>query len=149
MTRYLKTWEKSEKFENWPEKSGDLKIDQKIRRKSGNFIKLTDWQSPIEQTSHQCWKQNVRNLGLELYTCDFSANLRKCPNYLLFNSWNSEQCSSDYRRFLQSLKFLIAKLRITSDCRFQIFWFNGHFRLKEKKVLQYPKTNMKILPNFQ
>ena len=45
------------------EKSLNLKIDQKIMEKSGNFIKLTDWQSPIKQTSHQCWKQNMGNSG--------------------------------------------------------------------------------------
>ena len=33
--------------DSW-EKSGNLKIDQKVKEKSGNFIKLTDWQSPIE-----------------------------------------------------------------------------------------------------
>ena len=36
-------------LENW-EKSGNLKIDQEIKEKSEKFIKLTDWQSPIERT---------------------------------------------------------------------------------------------------
>ena len=36
------------------EKSGNLKTDQKIWGKLGNFMKLIDWQSPIEQTSRQC-----------------------------------------------------------------------------------------------
>ena len=35
--------EKVREFENWQEKSSNLKIDQKIREKSGNFIKLSDW----------------------------------------------------------------------------------------------------------
>ena len=29
-------------FENLPEKLGNLKIDQRIKEKSGNFIKLND-----------------------------------------------------------------------------------------------------------
>ena len=39
-----------------------MKNYQKILKKSENFI---NWQLPTEQTSHQCWKQNVGNLGLE------------------------------------------------------------------------------------
>ena len=66
---------KDREFENWPEKSLNLKIDQKIMEKSGNFIKLTDWKSPIEQTSHQCWKQNVCDSGLESHACDFSTEM--------------------------------------------------------------------------
>ena len=53
-------------------KTGNLKNDQKshwiwkMTKKSGNFIKFTDWQLPIEQTSRQCWKQNVGNSGLAM-----------------------------------------------------------------------------------
>ena len=62
---------KVREFENWPKKTGNLKINQKIKEKSGNCIMLTDWQSPIEQTSRQCWKQNVLYSGLGSHTCDF------------------------------------------------------------------------------
>ena len=36
---------KVREFENCPEKSLTLKIDQKIKEKSENFIILIDWQS--------------------------------------------------------------------------------------------------------
>ena len=101
---------KVREFGNWPEKSV-------------NFIKLTDIQSSIEQTSHQCWKQIVHNSGLESHTCDFFPNSRKCTNYLLFNSRKSAYRSSDYREILQSLKFLIAKFHKILDCQFWIFRF--------------------------
>ena len=90
-------------------KSGNLKINQKIKEKSGNFIKLTDWQSPYELTSCQFQKQNVYNSGLESHTCDFFANLRKCVIYLCFILWKSMYRSSYYCWIPQSLKFLISK----------------------------------------
>ena len=34
-------------------------------------MKLTDWQSPIERTSRQCWKQKERNSGLKSHTVIF------------------------------------------------------------------------------
>ena len=52
---------KIREFENWPKGQKTWKLT----KKSGNFIKLTDWQSSIERTSRQCWKQNMRNSNLE------------------------------------------------------------------------------------
>ena len=59
---------------------GIRKLTKKIREKPVNTIKLTIWQSSIEQTSHQCWKRNMHNSGLESHACDFSMNSRKCAN---------------------------------------------------------------------
>ena len=97
--------------------------NQGIWKLTGKLIKLTDWQSPLEKTSQQCWKQNVSNSGLESHTCDFSMNSRKYANYLFFNSRKSAYRSTDYRGIPRSLKFLIAKLHKTLICQFQIFGF--------------------------
>ena len=72
LPRYLENWENQEKLGNLKtesEKSLNLKINQNIREKLGNFIKLTDWQLPIKRTSRQCWKQNVCNLCLFAEIC--------------------------------------------------------------------------------
>ena len=103
------------------EKSLNLKVDQKVRKKSEDFIKLTDWQSPIEWTSHQYWKQNVCNSGLKLHTCDFPAKSQKCMIILQFSEVAYH--SSDYGGIPWSLKFLIEKFHKTLDCRFLIFGF--------------------------
>ena len=96
------------------EKSLNLKIGQKTKEKAWNFIKFTHWQWSIEETSRQCWKQNM---GLESHACDFSAN------YLLFNVQKSVYLSSNYQVIPQLLKLLIVKFCKYFDCRFQVFGF--------------------------
>ena len=127
--RYIQGCHAILNWENW-EKSGNLKIDQKslgiwkLTKKSGNFIKLTDWQSPIKQTSYWCWKQNVHSSGLESHAHDFSVNSQKYANYADFHGLKSKYLSSGYHGIPQSLKFLIAKFHKTLECRFWIFGFS-------------------------
>ena len=128
---YHATW----KTRKVREKSLNLKIHQKIREKCGNFIKLTDWHSPIERTSCQCFEQNVGNLCLESHTCDFSPNLQKSTNYLLFNLQISANRLSDYCGIPQSLKFLIAICCKTLDCEFWIFGFTDSMIISKIKYV--------------
>ena len=97
--------------------------------KSGNFIKLTDWQSPIERTSHQFLKKNLGNSGLESRVWDFS------PDYLFFNSQESTNRLSDYCSSQQSLKFLIAKFHKTLDCRLRISGFPDLMVISKNKYV--------------
>ena len=117
--------QKKSEFENWPKKIGE---------KSGNSIKLTDWESPIKRTSCQCWKQNMSSLGLESHICDFSSNSQKSTHYFLFNLQKSANPLSDYCGIPWWLKILIVKLHKTLDCWFRIFGFSGHFKKEVCRV---------------
>ena len=98
--------------------------------KNQEIWKLTDWQLPIEWTSLQCWKQNVRNFSLESYIWNFFVNSQKCTNYLLFNS--RKYTSRSPQNFGLPIP------------NFRIFFYL--FVILDQ--IMYHKTNIKILPNF-
>ena len=93
------------------------KLIKKIRLSSGNFIKLTEWQSSIKWTSRQCWKRMCVIRAYNLMHVIFFAEMHE----LLFNLWKPMYCSSDYRGILWSSKFFMVKLHKTLDANSE-FW---------------------------
>ena len=108
-----------------------------MTQKSGNFIKLTDWQSPIEQTSRQCWKQNACNSGLKLHLIFPRIHRNELITY------------SSICRNLHIIHPIIVGFHKTLDCRFRIFGFFDLMVISNKiSMHNIIKQTKKILPNF-
>ena len=94
---------KIREFENWPKGQKTWKLT----KKSGNFIKLTDWQLPIKQTSRQCWKQNVGDLGLEITYIGFFCKFTEIRKLFIWLLWDSAIIKISYCKIPQNFGLLI------------------------------------------